>query len=172
MRFFNFRFISLIIIILIFSINFSAFAQEKIYSTRKKINVTSNKLKVYNGKSYAEFIGSVTAQYDNIFVSADKVGVSYSKVSLDEQMSQNGSIEKIIASGNVKITAEQYTGYADNAEYIIKSETLILKGEACRIVDNENSIEGSRIILNKKTGNITVEGNSASRVETIFYSKE
>ncbi len=171
MRFFNFKFINLVIIILIFAISSSAFAVEKVYSTRKKISVKSDKLKVDNAKNYAEFVGNVTAQYDNMFVSANKVGISYNKVSFGGKISEKGSIDKIVAFGNVKIKTEKYTGYADNAEYIVKSETLILQGDMCKVTDDENSIEGSRIILNKKTGNVTVEGG-ASRVETVFYSKE
>ncbi|MBW1649111.1 MAG: lipopolysaccharide transport periplasmic protein LptA [Deltaproteobacteria bacterium] len=172
MRFFNFKFTSLVIIVLIFVISFSSFAAEKIYSTRKKINVKSDKLKIDNAKNYAEFVGNVIAQYDNIFISADKVGVFYNQVSLEEKVSEKGGVEKITAFGNVKIKTEKYTGYADNAEYIVKSETLILQGEVCKVIDNENSIEGGRIILDKKTGNITVEGDGNSRVETVFYSKE
>jgi lipopolysaccharide transport protein LptA len=172
MRFFNFKLTNLVIIILIFGISSFAFADEKVYSTRKKINVKSDKLKVDNVKNYAEFIGNVTAQYDNMFVSADKVGISYNKVSLGGGISGKGGIEKISAFGNVKIKTEQYTGYSDNAEYIVKSETLILQGKVCKVIDDENSIEGSRIVLNKKTGNVTVEGGAASRVETVFYSKE
>jgi len=134
--------------------------------------VKSDKLKIDNAKNYAEFVGNVTAKYDDIFVSADKVGISYNEIFLEEKISEKGGIEKITASGNVRIKTKKYTGNADNAEYIIKSETLILYGDVCRVIDNENSIEGGRIILDKKTGNITVKGDGNSRVETVFYSEE
>jgi len=166
MQFFKTKFISLV---LIFTFNFSVLAEEKIYYVRKKTNVKSDKLTIDSVKNYAKFFGNVTAEYDNIFISTDTLNIYYNKVYFKEKIYNKVGIKKIVAIGNVKIKTEKYSGYANNAEYIVESEKLILYGEICKFVDNENLIEGSRIVLNKKTGNITVEGSSKNRVKTIFF---
>ena len=81
-------------------------------------------------------------------------------------------LKKIIATGNVKISSEQYNAEADRAEYDTAEKTVILSGENSKVISGKNSISGSKITLNQKSGQVKVESSGAKRIKAEFYTKE
>ena len=80
-------------------------------------------------------------------------------------------LKKIIATGNVRITSEQYNAEAEKVEYDTTSMTVILTGENSKVISGKNSITGSKIILYRKDGRVKVEGSKNSRIKAVFYSE-
>jgi len=90
----------------------------------------------------------------------------------DKPAAGQDAIEKIIASGNVKITFDDKVAVADEAVYVPKSQTLTLSGPTTRVSSGNDSIAGARIVLERESGQIRIEGTQESRVEAIFYPGE
>ena len=81
-------------------------------------------------------------------------------------------MKKIVATGNVKITTDQYTAYTEMLEYDTASMKIILTGENSTVIDgNKNSIIGSKIILYQKDGRVQVLGSKEKRIKAEFFSK-
>jgi len=50
--------------------------------------------------------------------------------------------------------------------------TVILSGENAKVVSGKNSIAGSKITMNRKTGQVKVKGRGTKRIKALFYTKE
>ena len=84
--------------------------------------------------------------------------------------SEGEAIEKKVVTGNVKIKSDNRKAETEYAEYSVNDGNLVLIGENSTVTDGKNSIEGSKITLNRINGRITVEGNEKNRVKAIFFS--
>jgi lipopolysaccharide export system protein LptA len=81
-------------------------------------------------------------------------------------------LNKIIAKGNVEILSDQYAAKTDEAQYDVKTMTIVLAGENSTVTSGQNSISGSKIILYRADGRgrVKVEGGK-NRVNAVFFSK-
>jgi lipopolysaccharide export system protein LptA len=50
--------------------------------------------------------------------------------------------------------------------------TVILSGETAKVISGKNSISGSKITLNRKSGQVKVEGSKNKRIKAEFYTKD
>jgi lipopolysaccharide export system protein LptA len=138
------------------------------------VEITADRLVSQGNRNAAEFIGNVVAAQGDFTIHSDTLRISF------RRSAQNGataaaeadSIEKIEAIGHVKITAEERRAETDRAEYRLQEDVLELVGENSFVTDGKNTLTGSRITWNRKTGNITVAGSKKSRVKAVFYSTE
>ena len=138
------------------------------------IQIVADELISYNEEKYAEFIGNVKVTQGNFTITSDKLRIYYQGELLDSEKKggDEGLLKKIIATGNVKITSEQYNAEAEKAEYDTATTTVILSGENAKIISGQNSISGSKITLNQKSGQVRVEGSGTKRIRAEFYTKE
>ena len=159
----------------------SGYADEKLKDTtvrniseNRKIHITADKLISDNDADYAEFIGNVRATQEDTVITADRLKIFVRKNPDNKGASGAGteSINKIIASGNVKINFDNRVAVTPQAVYNTKTGILVLSGDNSRIISGNDSISGEKITLYRTTGRITVESSEEKRVEAVFYSGE
>ena len=140
----------------------------------EQIQIVADKLITNNAEKYAEFIGDVRASQGNFTITSEHLRIYY-KDNLDNLQNQNGSqelIKRIVASGHVKISSDQYTAETERVEYDLDSTVLVLTGENSTIKRGKNFITGSKITVHRKDGQIVVERGAEKRVKARFYSKD
>ena len=107
-------------------------------------------------------------------ITSDKLRIYYRGELLNTEKKGNDEevLKKIVATGNVKITTDQYTAKTEMLEYDTASMKIILTGENSTVIDgNKNSIIGSKIILYQKDGRVQVLGSKEKRIKAEFFSK-
>jgi len=140
----------------------------------QKIHITADKLISDNNADYAEFIGNVRATQEDTVITAAKLKIFFKKNPQKKKETTVGeeAINKIVASGNVKIKFDNRVAVARQAVYNTETEVLVLSGNNSRIVSGKDSISGEKITLYRTTGRINVESGGEKRVEAVFYSGE
>jgi len=138
------------------------------------IQIVADQLISYNEDKYAEFIGNVKVTQGNFTITSDKLRIYYQGELLDNNKKGGDEelLKKIIATGNVIITSEQYNAEAEKAEYDTAAMTVILSGENAQVISGKNSITGSKITLNRKSSQVKVEGSGTKRIKAEFYTKD
>jgi len=154
----------------------TAWAAEKSKSGQAEnepIQIVADELISFNEEKYAEFIGNVIVTQGEFKIASDKLRIYYrgELLETDKKGSDEDVIKKIIATGNVKITSEQYQANADKAEYDTDTMIVVLSGNNSKVVSGKNSISGSVIRLNQKSGQVKVEGSPTRRIKAEFFTK-
>ena len=137
------------------------------------IVITAEKLESDNKAKFAEFIGNVKAIQADFVITSDKLRIYYKGELLNTEKKGNDeeTLKKIVATGNVKITSDQYIAKTEKLEYDTASMTIILTGENSTVINGKNSITGSKIILYQKDGRIKVLGGKNKRIKAEFFTK-
>jgi len=140
----------------------------------EKIRIIADKLFAEIDAGVIEFVGNVKATQAETVVSADRLKIIYTPDAIKGQTNvlKPVSIEKIIASGHVKINYNNIIAETDEAEYTIKSEVLVLKGEQSTLTQEGHSIIGTKFTLHRTDGKITVESSAKNRVKAVFQPSE
>lgn len=136
------------------------------------IQITADRLESNAEQKYAEFIGNVKASQGNFKIISDTLRIYYSGdlINREKQTSNENMLNKIVAKGNVKILSDQYEAKTNEAQYDVKTMTIVLAGENSTVTSGKNSISGSKIILYRADGRVKVEGGK-NRVNAVFFSK-
>ena len=137
------------------------------------IIITAEQLYSDNNAKFAEFIGNVKAIQADFVITSDKLRIYYKGELLNTEKKGNDeeALKKIVATGNVKITSDQYIAKTEKLEYDTASMTIILTGENSTVINGKNSITGSKIILYQKDGRVKVLGSKNKRIKAEFFSK-
>ena len=137
------------------------------------IVITAEQLDSDNKAKFAEFIGNVKAVQADFVITSDKLRIYYKGELLNSEKEQNDEemLKKIVATGNVNITSEQFIAKAEKLEYDTASMTVVLIGDNSTVINGKNSITGSKIILYQKDGRIKVLGGKNKRIKAEFFSK-
>ncbi|MGD8369171.1 MAG: lipopolysaccharide transport periplasmic protein LptA [Desulfobacterales bacterium] len=130
-----------------------------------KIDVKSDRLLVDNEKRIAEFSGNVVARQAETTIEADRLQVYY-KESGEESVE---ALEKIVATGNVRILFENGLAETPEAVYNVSTRTFVLTGAGSRVISGNSSISGEKITLHRDDGKVRVEGGQSRQVEAVFY---
>jgi len=138
------------------------------------IQITAEQLISNNEENYAEFIGNVKATQGNFMITSDRLRIYYQGDLLKTQKERNDEelLKKIVATGHVKITSDQYSAETDKVEYDTVAMTIVLIGEDSKVFSGKDSITGSKITFNRKDGRIKVEGSKNKRIKAEFYTKD
>ena len=155
-----------VIIIAGFMVN-SAFAEEENLKENKKVYITSDKLVADSEAKWAEFIGNVRA-----VITADRLKIFYNKIENDSSVSDKGSIEKIVSSGNVKINFDDKVAVSEHAVYTSETGVLVLTGPNSKVTSGTDFVSGDKITFYRAEDRMTVESSNEKRVEAVFYSRE
>ncbi|MBI4826400.1 MAG: lipopolysaccharide transport periplasmic protein LptA [Nitrospirae bacterium] len=115
------------------------------------IVITSDTLTADNKNDTAVFEGSVAATSQDIKIFADKMTVFYSD--------GNSKIAKIHAAGNIRVQKEGMSIFSEEAEYIYDDEEKIIFTGNPKVIENDNSITGTRIIYFLKDDRAVIEGS-------------
>ena len=137
-----------------------------------KIQITADNLSIKNKENAAEFSGNVEASGENFTITADNLKIYYKKDGADKiNSTDNKSIDKIVANGNVLVATDDKIATSENVQYTTKDQVLVLTGETVTFKDGNNSVTGSKIIFNRITGNVKVKRDIAKPVTAILYLK-
>lgn len=141
-----------------------------IHSEDDKIHIKSDTLVASSTENLAEFKGHVRATQGNMVITCEQLKLFFKKGALAQGESNpgNNSIERIIATENVKIRLDNRVAFAEHAEYTLSSEKIILTGNPAKVSSGNTFITGHKIIL-WLDGRIQVERNKGEQVEAIIY---
>jgi lipopolysaccharide transport protein LptA len=137
------------------------------------IVITAERLVSDNKAKFAEFIGNVKATQADFVITSDKLRIYYKGelLNTEKKESDEDILKKIVATGNVQITTDQYIAVTDELEYDRASMEITLTGENSTVKYGKDSIAGSKIILYQKDGRIKVLGSEKKRIKAEFFSK-
>ena len=141
----------------------------------EQIQIVADKLITNNVEKYAEFIGDVKTTYPNFVVISDNLKIYYKDDLPGFDKNQPGNqefIKRIVASGNVTITSDNYTAKTRSAEYDMDTMILVLAGDNSTVQSGKNILTGSKITIYRKDEKIEVEGSPQKRVKAVFYSNK
>jgi len=138
----------------------------------EKIHVTADSLSSESDARFAEFKGNVKVTQGDFVIKSDSLKIFYKEVGGEKKAGTTESIDKIIATGNVKIESEETTAFSRQAEYDTNSMIMVLTGEDSRVFDKKNSVTGSKITFNRKDGLVKAEGDRNRRVNAVFFPDE
>jgi lipopolysaccharide export system protein LptA len=138
-----------------------------------EIEIVADRLISNNQEKYAEFQGNVVATQGDFKVTSDKLRIYYEgdMVKAGNQGSDEQSVKKIVATGNVKIDTEQYQAQSDMAEYDVPTQIVVLTGDNSTVVSGKNSLKGAKITMWRAEGRVEVDSSPQSRVKAVLYSK-
>ena len=142
-------------------------------SENTPIVITAEKLESDNKAKFAEFIGNVKATQADFVITSEKLRIYYKGELLNTEKKGNDEevLKKIVATGNVKVTTDQYVANTEELEYDTAAMTIILTGENSTVANGKNSITGSKIIIYQKDGRVKVLGSKKKRIKAEFFSK-
>jgi lipopolysaccharide transport protein LptA len=124
------------------------------------LKITSDQMKSYKKRNLVSFIGHVIAYKDDMTIHADQIDV-YSNTTQKE-------MEKIVATGNVKLYKEDMEGTCEQGIYEEYEKKLTLIGNAV-VIKKDNVIKGSKIVYLLEEESVLAEGDIKKRVEVTIY---
>jgi lipopolysaccharide export system protein LptA len=133
-----------------------------------KIDIRSDRLDIDNEKRIADFSGNVVARQAETVIEADRLQVYY-KGSGGESAD---ALEKIVATGNVRIQFENGLAETPEAVYSMDTRVFVLTGAGSRVTSGKSQIAGEKITLRRDDGRVTVEGGGSRQVEATFYPED
>lgn len=146
----------------LFSVS-EVFAAPPVHKDRSKLPITvkSNEMTSDTKGKTAAFSGKVVAKQGDITIFSDRLVVSYGD--------KNESVEKIEATGNVRIVQQDRTGFADQAVYESNNGRIVLTGTP-RVVQGSDSISGKVITyyVDDERSDVSSGGDPKARVEAVI----
>lgn len=141
--------------------------------SKEPIEIVADRLVANNVEKWADFTGSVKATQGKFTMTSDALRVYYEGDLLNppKDKSTQESIQKIVATGRVHIVTDQYVADAERAEQVAATNTITLTGANSTVVSGKNKLTGSKIVLNRSTGNAEVESSGSERVKALFYQE-
>ena len=127
------------------------------------IDITSDRLDVDEQGGSAVFTGQVIVKQRDMTVYAEKL------VIYRDQTSEQ--IERIEASGGVRVVQQDRVGTAENATFYQQEDKLTLTGDA-RVQQGQNLISGAEIILLLKENKSLVKSDEDGRVRAVFFPEQ
>ena len=143
-------------------------------ASEDEIQIVADQLITNDAEKFAEFSGDVRASQGSFVITSDRLRIYYQSAAegAENQGADHQSIKRIIASGNVRATTDRFTAKSDRAEYDMQTQVVIFTGENSSLKSDKNILSGSKITLDRKTGQMKVESPSQQRVKAIFYPKQ
>lgn len=149
-------FLRIIILFVLFFIDVSL-------SNASEINITSDKMEVFESEGLVVFTGKVFGTRDDFKVWCDKMYVYYTTTSEGKR-----KISKIIALGRVIIEKGKWKAYAGKAVYFRNQEKLVLE-ETPKVWYEKNLVEGDIVIIYFNEDKSEVLAKDQGRVRARVY---
>jgi len=140
----------------------------------EKIQILSDTLVADHQSKIAEFIGNVKASQGDTTIESERLKVYYGSGGPPSADPENlaAQVEKIVASGNVRIRFENRLAVTQEAVYNIRAQVFTLSGKGTRVTSGSSYIVGEKITLRRKDGQVVVIGGESQRVEAVFYPED
>ncbi|MGE3259927.1 MAG: lipopolysaccharide transport periplasmic protein LptA, partial [Geobacter sp.] len=123
------------------------------------ITVKSDQLQAYNEAKQAVFTGRVVARQDDVTIYSDRLEVYYGE--------SDDEVDKIIASGNVRILQTNRVGTGGHAVYESKLGKITLT-ENPRVSQDTDTVTGKVIIYYLDEERSEVQSGDNARVEAVI----
>ncbi len=133
-------------------------------------DITSDKMTYAGRDNLVVFSGNVHVLRPDFELWSAELRVFLKPGQEDDSPDQQENIEKIVATGNVRIKSDGREGYSDLLTYF-PDEGIARLEKNPRLVENQNSVEGEIIILNMTDNTSEVLGGPDKRVRVIFHSE-
>ena len=104
-----------------------------------------------------------------MLISAERMTVNYHKS--DAASRENKSIESLVATGNIKLTRQDWIATGDQLEFKSEERKVVLTGNT-KVWQDNNMVTGERVVLYLDEGRSVVEKNDDAekgRVKAFFY---
>lgn len=150
----------------------SAQQPEEKEKSASPIRITADLLVSDSQNRNAEFSGNVKVVQDQTTITADRLILVYTEGASTDTGSGADSIEKIEASGNVRIEMDGRVAESQRAVYRTGSRMLVLSGEGSKVISGQDVIESSKITFYRDTGNVKMEGDKENQVKAIIRSDQ
>ncbi|MDD2604080.1 MAG: LptA/OstA family protein [Desulfobacterales bacterium] len=138
-----------------------------------RVYITAEHLTADTAGRWAEFSGKVNARQGATVITARRLKVFYASREAGSDTGQGmGQIERIEAGGDVVIHFDQRVAEADEARYAVADRVLVLTGDPARVTENENTVTGGRIVMNRDENRIIVEKPAGGSVEAVFTTRD
>jgi lipopolysaccharide export system protein LptA len=148
--------------------NSPAFGQKEDQS--HSTDITSDKMTYASRDNLVVFSGNVHVLRPDFELWSAELRVFLKPGQEGDSPGQQESIEKIVATGNVRIKSDGREGYSDLLTYF-PDEGIARLEKNPRLVEDQNSVEGETIILNMTDNTSEVLGGPDKRVRVIFHSE-
>ncbi len=124
------------------------------------IEVTAQQLEAHQEQRQAIFSGDVVAKQGDITLYSDKLVV----YSLEEQ----NQVDRLEASGHVRVIQLDRTATADRAIYRQQQGTLVLYGNA-EVHQGQNKVAGDEITVYIRENRSVVKSGESGRVKAVLF---
>jgi lipopolysaccharide export system protein LptA len=151
----------------------SGAVKDLVKDTGEPIVIKSNTLEVQGAKNTIAFKGEVNARSTDFDMQCQEMLVFYTKGASKglEKASPEGGIERIVATGSVRVTrSEGGVATAEKAEFFQKEEKVVLTGRPV-LTQDRDSVEGETITIYLKENRIIVEGAQEKKVKATIFPK-
>jgi lipopolysaccharide export system protein LptA len=140
--------------------------------TPETIVIESNSFEIDNKQNIIIFTGDVDAKKDQFMIQCQKMLVYYKNPSNQAGTGkQDVSIDKIIATGGVKIQRPDGEATAEKAVYHQDDEKVVLSGKPV-IKRGNDIVEGKIITLFLKENRSIVEGSENNKAKAVLFPKD
>jgi lipopolysaccharide export system protein LptA len=143
----------------LFSLAAASHAQQPAKKAQEPIVITSNRMEAEKLGDKVTFIGKVILKKEGMTLSSDRMIVFYQASSKD--------VREVEAHGNVQVSKEGRVALSNDASYYTREEKVVLTGDA-RIIENDNQLNGEKIVLFMRDGRSVIEGGRV----LIYQDKE
>jgi lipopolysaccharide export system protein LptA len=136
------------------------------------IVIKSQSLELDNQKRIVVFTGQVDAKREDMTINCEKMIVYYLDQSADKESGKiDVSIDKIVATGNVKISRPDGAfAMSEKAVYYENGQKVVLTGRPV-VKQGNDFVEGSRITLYLKEERSIVEGSEKEKVRAVLHPR-
>ena len=137
-----------------------------LYASESPIYIEADQMSSTEKNSAVVFTGNVDAQQDTLRIRSDEMTVYYSEKKKDaaaDASKAKQQIEKLICTGNVELTNEDWLGTSEKMVYLAEKEQIILNGNA-KAWQGQNMVSGEKIIYYMKEGRSEVVGGTSVTV--------
>lgn len=135
-------------------------AEQKEEDEREPVRISSDLMETVNGSKLVIFKGNVVAVRGGLTIFSDELRIV--------NFQDTGKIEKMTASGNVRLKYGGRMASADKAIYYNNEERIDLLGNP-KVWEGENRISGEVISLFLREDRSLVKGGENVRVEAVYY---
>jgi lipopolysaccharide export system protein LptA len=154
----------------------------------RNIVITSDTLEADNKNKMATFSGTVVAKQDQpgkdpITIYCEKMVVYYIEESSEKspsapadkgekkKIAEQGRVDKIVASGEVKIVRGKDVATGETATYYNTEQRIVLSGHP-RVWQGKNLVKGEEITVWLKENRSLVTGKGSNRVQAVIHQEE
>jgi lipopolysaccharide export system protein LptA len=141
----------------IFGSGLGSMAQAQIipnHNSNAPIDVSADSLDVASREGRASYIGNVTVRQDRLTMSAGRVSVAFSTGS-------GIDINRVEATGNVTVSADDLNARGNVALYDLNSRLITMIGNV-ELVQRGNRLTGNRLVINVGSGRANLTGGTTT----------